>query len=285
MLYAYKMEKLKKYSDAEKFLADCSTFLSRHEAENNLLFGIANTIVSDPRRYEKFFFASLGDSQKEGAFLMTPPHRLIISKSSSKRAMDSLIEELITANTLISGILGCTEETEYFAGEWLKRAGGSASFLLEYCYKLSSLSRIAPARGSFRKADLNDFDLLKDWTLSFAESTRQLVNPVTFDEMLLNKIRLGVCCLWEDNGEPVSMLQVHGDTPNGIRIGAVYTPAECRGRGYASSLVAMASQMQLDRGKKFCFLFAEAEYEASNRIYRRLGYEKVCEYREYDFVP
>ena len=43
--------------------------------------------------------------------------------------------------------------------------------------------------------------------------------------------------LWED-GEVVSLAGVGSRTPNGVRIGPVYTPPEARNRGYASALVA-----------------------------------------------
>ena len=45
--------------------------------------------------------------------------------------------------------------------------------------------------------------------------------------------------LWEDeDGEVVSLAGVGSQTPNGVRIGPVYTPPEARNRGYASALVA-----------------------------------------------
>jgi GNAT superfamily N-acetyltransferase len=55
--------------------------------------------------------------------------------------------------------------------------------------------------------------------------------------------------LWVDEGRPVSLAGAGGLTPNGIRIGPVYTPPELRGRGYASNLVAGVSQLQLYAGR------------------------------------
>lgn len=68
-----------------------------------------------------------------------------------------------------------------------------------------------------------------------------------------------------------------GETPNGVRIGPVYTPPAERGRGYASALVASISRDRLDEGKRFCFLFTDLANPTSNRIYERIGYERVCE--------
>ena len=90
--------------------------------------------------------------------------------------------------------------------------------------------------------------------------------------------------LWEDEGEPVSATGFGSPTPNGSRIGPVYTPPERRGHGYASVLVAEVSQAQLDAGKRFCFLYTDLANPTSNKIYVDLGYERVCDSVELDFV-
>jgi predicted GNAT family acetyltransferase len=74
-----------------------------------------------------------------------------------------------------------------------------------------------------------------------------------------------------------------GPTPHGIRIGAVYTPPEYRQRGYASACVAYLSQMMLDSGRKFCFLFTDLSNPTSNHIYQQIGYEPVCDVDNYVF--
>lgn len=71
--------------------------------------------------------------------------------------------------------------------------------------------------------------------------------------------------VWED-GEPVSLIGYTGPTPNGIRIGPVYTPPEHRRRGYASAGVAEVSQIMLDSGRRYCFLFTDLANPTSNHI-------------------
>jgi len=83
--------------------------------------------------------------------------------------------------------------------------------------------------------------------------------------------------LWEDEGEVVSLSGWGGPTPNGIRIGPVYTPPEHRGHGYATALVAELSQRLLDGGRSFCFLYTDLANPTSNAIYERIGYVKVAE--------
>jgi uncharacterized protein len=88
--------------------------------------------------------------------------------------------------------------------------------------------------------------------------------------------------LWDDH-EPVSMCGVGGETPHGVRIGPVYTPPRARRQGYASALVAEVSQVQLDRGRTFCFLFTDLANPTSNHIYQEIGYEPVRDVEVYRF--
>ena len=68
-----------------------------------------------------------------------------------------------------------------------------------------------------------------------------------------------------------------GDTPNGIRIGPVYTPPPHRGRGYASNLTAVVTQTLLDEGRRFCFLSANQANGPAIRVYPAIGYEPVTD--------
>jgi predicted GNAT family acetyltransferase len=94
--------------------------------------------------------------------------------------------------------------------------------------------------------------------------------------------------LWEDGGVPVSLAGWGGPTPNGIRVGPVYTPPELRGRGYATALSADLSQRLLDGrlfegGRRFCFLYTDLANPTSNAIYERVGYRRVAESAEIVF--
>ena len=81
---------------------------------------------------------------------------------------------------------------------------------------------------------------------------------------------------WEDS-EPVCIAGFGGSTPNGVRIGPVYTPPELRGRGYGSALTAALTQQLLDGGRRFCFLFTDLANPTSNSIYQRIGYRPVSD--------
>jgi predicted GNAT family acetyltransferase len=94
----------------------------------------------------------------------------------------------------------------------------------------------------------------------------------------------GGICIWEADEEPVSLAGFGGPTPNGLRIGPVYTPPDRRGRGYGSAVTAAASSRASELGKRFCFLYTDLANPTSNAIYTRLGYRPVCDSREIAFA-
>jgi predicted GNAT family acetyltransferase len=102
-------------------------------------------------------------------------------------------------------------------------------------------------------------------------------SPARDVETIERRLAQNTLSIWEVDGVAVAMCGHGGRTPNGIRIGPVYTPPEHRGRGYATSLTARVSQRQLDDGRRFCFLYTDRANPTSNAIYERIGYRKVCE--------
>ena len=74
-----------------------------------------------------------------------------------------------------------------------------------------------------------------------------------------------------------------GPTPNGARIGPIYTPPDQRRRGYGSALTADLTQLQLDRGRRFCFLFTDLANPTSNSIYQQIGYRPVSDSAQWAF--
>ena len=90
--------------------------------------------------------------------------------------------------------------------------------------------------------------------------------------------------IWED-GERVSLAGWGSPTPNGIRIGPVYTPPEYRRRGYGSASTAAATARNLAAGRRFCFLYTDVANPTSNKIYMDIGYEPVCDSVEFAFDP
>jgi uncharacterized protein len=285
---------LHRFDGVDDFLAAAGDFLVAREAENNLLFGICSSIRTagpdvfgeDPPRY-----AVVVDPFGEvmAATLRTPPFQQVLSHVDELAAVDLIVGALSEAGDALPGVNGPKEAAARFAELWSERTGQRVQpGLAERIFRLRRVSAPRPASGRWRYAAESDRHVLADWLMAFREeAVPHQPPPRDFDGMVDRWInRVGrTMYLWEDEARPVSLVGVGGETPNGIRIGPVYTPPEQRGRGYASNLTAAASQDQLDQGRRFCFLFTDLANPTSNHIYQAIGYEPVTDVDEYRFEP
>lgn len=220
------------------------------------------------------------------AALRTPPHNLILSAVDDLEALPLLADDLSRSVADLPGVVGPQTPARRYAELWHERTDRAARLsMATRIYGLTHVIAPRPAGGTLRRAAPKDRNLAIEWFRDFAleaMGTAEDVSTVTSitDQWLGGPGR--ELFVWDDGG-PVSMAGASGETPNGIRIGAVYTPPELRRRGYASACVAAVSQAQLDRGRRFCFLYTDLANPTSNKIYRAIGYEPVCDVDEYRF--
>ena len=280
-----------RHETVDEFLAAAGGFLEAHESENNLVFGISSAIRVSPELFAddppRFATVTDGDGRVLAATLRTPPNNLVLSWIDDLAAVDALVDAF--RDEPLPGLIGPSAAAARFASAWARSAAKVAQ--LAAAERAFRLERVIPperpARGSWRLAEPRDRNLIADWFIAFSAEAfpddPPPLDPNGAAERVVKRVgRLGY--LWEDEGKVVSLVGAGGDTPNGTRIGPVYTPSELRGRGYASSLTAAASQDQLDRGRRVVFLFTDLANPTSNKIYQAIGYEPVCDMDQYRFV-
>ena len=148
---------------------------------------------------------------------------------------------------------------------------------------------MSPASGGARHATEADATLLQRWMVAFVAEALPHDPAIDDGGRAIVESRLlaedAGLWVWEDGGRVVSVAGYGGPTPNGIRIGPVYTPLELRGNGYATALVAELSAWLLAGGRTFCFLYTDLANPTSNAIYRRIGYRQVCDSANIVFEP
>jgi predicted GNAT family acetyltransferase len=120
------------------------------------------------------------------------------------------------------------------------------------------------------------------WSYAFAQEGLGRGTMEEARTLAARRIPQGDIFLWDDQG-PASMAIRARPTPHVYTVTGVYTPPELRGRGYASACVSALSQLLLDSGKQFCSLFTDLSNPVSNSIYRKIGYEPVCDFTEFRF--
>ncbi|MGZ4360012.1 MAG: GNAT family N-acetyltransferase [Gaiellaceae bacterium] len=279
---------LTRHETADSLLAQAGGYLTHREAEHNLLLGICGQLRPAPQpRWRDAYLAHVQAGTEVVAVAMrTPPHNLVLSEVDRHDAVDLLVDDAAQTEPELPGVLGPKEASRRFADLWQERVGRAASRGMAqriFCCE-RVLEPPAPG-GAMRRAQGADRPLLVDWfgrflVETFAELRSQPEQSV--DYALERPGREGPY-LWEDPS-PVALAGCGSPTPNGIRIGPVYTPHEHRRRGYASALVAELTQHLLAGGTRFCFLFTDLANPTSNRIYRRIGYEAVTDVDEYRFA-
>ena len=275
--------------DAAEFLREAGPLLLPNEARDNLIFGIAGSIVADPGRYEerRFWLAGGEDGRPVAAAMRTPPYNLILAKPRDLAALAELVAGI---DDELPGVVGAHPEVDEFVRLWSERHGVAARVQRDHgIYALETVQPVTRPSGAAREATPEDRPLLLAWSRAFGEEVLEEDDPGRLEAVNMVDHRLGAddggFLLWEDGGKAVSAAGWGGPTPNGIRIGPVYTPPELRGRGYATALTAELSQRLLASGRRFCFLFTDLANPTSNAIYERIGYFRVAESAMVAFDP
>lgn len=280
--------RLTRARDADEFEHLASDFLAAREAEHNLLFGIVAGIRSGTYAQPPYLAVVRDRDRVVAAALRTPPLSLVLSAIDDDGALAVLADDAMLLWSDLPGVHGQKRDASAFASLWERRTGAVASVFTEQ--RIYQLQRVDPPRstsGRMRVALPHDIPLVARWLDAFG--IEALRNPPDAGaargtaERFVAGTGSRTLYLW-DFGGPVSMTLASAVTPNGSRVGAVYTPPELRGRGYASALVAAASQAQFDAGRRYCFLFTDLANPTSNRIYQAIGYEPVCDVDEYHFA-
>jgi hypothetical protein len=284
---------VRRIHDPGAFLREAEGLLLAYEARHNLLFGLVSTLRDHPATYPAFdLWLVDDDGSVVGAALQTPPHNLVLAKPSDEVVLGVLAQAILGAGVRLPGVSGARPEVSAFADRWVEIAGGAWSPRVEMgVYALRSVLPTTIATGGSRLATVGERDLLVGLVETFLdEAAAKLIRDPdatrrTIEARLGSAPDVGGFWLWEREGAIVCISGHGGTTPRGIRIGPVYTPPEHRGRGYATSLVSEQSAWMLAHGRRFCFLFTDLANSTSNAIYRRIGYEQVCEAADLAFEP
>jgi predicted GNAT family acetyltransferase len=279
---------LERFANAADFYQRAERHLLRHEACHSLMLGIASQLVEHPKLFrEEPYLATV---QERGAVtaaaLMTPPYGPVLSLGFVPESLRLLAEDLHELYPTLPGVLGPVDAARSFAETWKdlsrqpcrrKRA--------DRVHRLESVIPVTGVPGRLRWATEADRDLLTEWFMAFGEEALgEDPDPQAAGRSVdayLTTEGMGLY-LW-DNERPVSMAGRSRPTPNGATVNYVYTPPEHRKKGYASACVAALSQLLLDEGYRYCFLFTDLANSTSNHIYKAIGYEPVCDVDEYEF--
>jgi uncharacterized protein len=267
-----------RHGGARSFLDRAQSWLVRHEAENNLILSIAAQLAKTPK--DDAYFATIeANGGVVGCAFRTPPHKLGVTRMPIEAA-HVLAGHVTSVFDSTSGVLGPEDVAREVARAIAARSGGKVEQAgKSRIYELTKVVPLPnPPRGKMRAAQPGDAELLIEWLERFASETHHGRD----DARTYMHAHLGnrTVFVWDDDGPKASAVWA-GMTPHGVRVGFVFTPADHRGRGYASALTAAASQRALDSGYEFCCLYTDLANPTSNSIYQKIGYTPVCDVSDY----
>jgi predicted GNAT family acetyltransferase len=282
---------LDRYDSVDAFLHRAGAYLEAREAEHNLIFGITSGLRGgwEGRYSGPPYLAVVADGDAvAGAALQTPPFNLVLAEVEPRVARVVAADRAAVESEL-PGVLGPPAAVRAFSEAWTEATGRPAQpGMRQRIFRLTQVRPPRPASGRARPAKVSDAALVQRWLIAFQRDVWGPDADISQAERIARQWIEGgpdrTLYLWEDEGHPVSMAGASGPTPHGIRIGAVYTPHELRGRGYASNVTAAVSRAQLDAGRQFCFLFTDLANPTSNKIYQAIGYEPITDVDEYRFA-
>ncbi|MEU1145743.1 GNAT family N-acetyltransferase [Streptomyces sp. NPDC005863] len=276
-------------SDLEGFLARARGFLHSEPALHTALLSVTEVLrVRGPYAYGDgvplFGTYAGADGVVRGAFVRTPPHRVVLSPLGPEAA-DALAARLVDVSPELPGVGAHHAAAEAFARAWERRTGARVSAgVRQRLYRLGTLTPPVPApAGRARVATAADRALLARWHDEFGEAVGER-SPADAGAWADARIAYGGVTLWEaPDGVPVAMAGVTPRVAGQVRVAPVYTPAEQRGRGYGGAVTAAVTRAALDAGVAEVLLFTDLANPTSNGLYQRIGYRAVEDFTQYDF--
>ena len=273
--------------DGDAFGAKAVPYLLDDEAIHCLLLGLIAHQATTPLGLRQFAVARTDEIVAVAA--ITPPRNLVLSRIADDRAVPFLVAQLQQQDVGIPGVIGPEPHAGHFAAAWQASTGQQAQHTMrQRIFQTDTVRVPTSVEGSARAATQMDRPLLLDWVGHFVAESMPLDVRAVADAETMVESRFGDGAGWllwlNAAGEPVSLAGFGSPTPNGIRIGPVYTPPEHRRRGYGSAVTAATTRLLLDRGHRFVFLFTDLANPTSNHIYQEIGYRPVADFGIYRFL-
>ncbi|MDR0464906.1 MAG: GNAT family N-acetyltransferase [Treponema sp.] len=282
------------YKDVKDFYTDTYNIMMRSEAQNliplgNLIMGNEGKDKTDWRHPALWFMAAVSDKDEILlTALMTPPFNLTLYATDNKingDAVSCLIKGIAQTENKIPGVMTENTLAEYFAGAYAK--ANNVQFKLKTKMRIHELVMVnpdIPKTGVLRLARESDMPFLPYWLESFNFDCFGTALNINQDpEYYRYHIKGHKIYILEENGIPVSMAQKSREMQTVCGVSYVYTPPYFRGKGYATSCVAAVSRLILEAGFKKCVLYTDLANPVSNSIYKKIGYNPICDSLEIKF--
>ncbi len=249
--------RIERIEDPKEFFALVGPFLEAREAQHNLQLGFRPRLEENPHAFgphdPRLYLARDDGGEVIAVATQTPPFGTVLSEIDHDGVAEALAERFVADGHDVPRVLGPVDRSRQFAERWAELTGGTfRPDVEERIYEATHVEHPSGVAGAMRAFEERDRALAVRWMVAFFDEALP-DSPESNGERFV-QARAHTLWLWEANGEVVSIAGHSGDTPNGARVGPVYTPPELRGHGYASALTAALTAHLLET-RWFCFLF------------------------------
>lgn len=268
--------------DLDAFAARAAPFLAARVERNILATVLEHALRGRYGAPGPFAYVLDEDGGVCGAALRTPPAPMLACDLDEASAR-ALVDAWLPVDPRVSGVCGKVRTVRAVAAAWMLRTGRHAHrHMREQMHVLTDVSDPPrPAPGRLRLADATQRGLLIAWDEAFADELGLSQHGMSARSVDA-RLAAGSLFTWDDDG-PVAMLALAPEIAGVVRIGPVYTPAEHRRRGYASSAVAAVCRHALGAGARRCVLFTDVDNPTSNKIYASVGFRAFDDWEEHRF--
>jgi len=220
-----------------------------------------------------------------GGACRTPPHPLQFSLMDDE-ILRALAIKVAEDDPSCPGVIGPTPQVVTLARAMEPTEGAAKARLTMTLYGLTHLRLKPQGTLTYRKAELDDFDLVSQWMYRFAIDCNLPDGPMPEERLRCELAEGRIDLAFTYDKEPVLMFKAVslGETRT-LRLGAVYTPDQCRGRGYATEGLAKVIDEMLGSEVDAVTLFADKNNPVSNRMYLKLGFEEVADINMMNWAP
>lgn len=282
--------KLIKHNCVQDFLAESEELLLKKESFHSLILGLAGNIRDQKLETTDPLFFSIRDDENRSiaAALRSNIDKPFVITEMPKAAVELLIKDLYKSEAHIKAVVGEEETATYFKDKWIEMFDLDFKVTIHLgVYECFKIIRPPSLTGELIAAGPEHKDILREYVKGFYQDCFP-ADPIIDEniEKVMNRHleNKGVYFLKTPDNRLVSMAANSRSTLNGGTISLVYTPPALRGKGHASSVVALLSEKIISDGKMFVGLFTDLTNPTSNSIYQKIGYVKIGQNINYDFI-
>ncbi len=277
----------KRYETKEKFLEENLDILVKEEAKNDIIIGIVfehesekvnNWLLGRIEEAGEVKAIFIVDDDKYGLALYSPTGEM------TNETIDFLVDNIVDLDIRLAEILAEKKYLQKIADTYISKTNAEVFYsYYSYTLKLKEVKTEYPLGENEKLVKLVDekdnpehlIPLVKEiYTDIYEEEECSDEEALKVAKIYLKK---GIYLLTNNDENEIYTQAVHvRKHVNGGAIGAVITPKEHRGKGYAKKCVSHVCK-EILKDNEFVVLHVDVENESAMSVYKKIGFEEIDE--------